>query len=575
MPTSYIIVPTGGNNVNSFNSILDNEFNLGGNNSLFVTRDAFIWHSGFRGVSGNQSSITNLGQIYAEQDGVAMSASGLGSTAQITNESSGVISGGRDGITLSGNLNSTIRVTNHGSISGVGGVLGPNGDGISIGVDSPTSGDTFIVNTGTISGIGAGHAIYATANTGSLNITNTGTLIGGIQDQSINSTMVLTNTGLIQGSVEASGTGLVFDGSGGQVSGDIYSAGTGFAFFRGLGATVSGAVYLLNSGGVFFDGTAMNISSDVVLSNAADSVLGLQGGLIVGNLSTGGGADTVNIVGGTVRGGVLLGAGDDSFTGGDAIDKVNGGEGNDTVDLGGGNDVFTGSGDSPGNDGNDDVDGGDGIDSYNAITPGLTGVTIDLLDGIATGVLFGTDQILNFENAVGTQNADILLGSLGANRLNGGAGIDRLEGLDDADRLFGGLGADTIIGGAGRDVMTGGAVISGGDLARDTFVFSSLTDSGPTSGARDWITDFTNGLSATSDRINLVAIDANTTGAAVGDQMFTWVGLSAFSGAAGELRYVKTATNTFIYGDVNGDQVADFSIGLSGLHTLAGTDFLL
>ncbi len=49
----------------------------------------------------------------------------------------------------------------------------------------------------------------------------------------------------------------------------------------------------------------------------------------------------------------------------------------------------------------------------------------------------------------------------------------------------------------------------------------------------------------------------------------------AFHDVAGELRFQKTSTDTFISGDVNGDGKADFSIKLTGLVTLSASDFIL
>jgi Ca2+-binding RTX toxin-like protein len=254
------------------------------------------------------------------------------------------------------------------------------------------------------------------------------------------------------------------------------------------------------------------------------------------------------------------------------LTKVMGGEGDDTVDLNGGNDVYYARKDFLASDGNDTVDGGAGIDTYVAISTGTSGITVDLTAGIATGTEFGTDHIENFENVIGTANPDTITGDAGRNMLSGNAGNDSLYGQDGNDRLVGGQGGDTLVGGAGRDVMTGGATVSGGDGARDTFYYNAATDSSPGS-TRDWITDFTEGTLATADRIALAAIDANTLVAA--DQAFAWIGTGAFTGVAGQLRTAVLAGNTYAYADVNGDKAADFSIGLTGTHTLAATDFLL
>lgn len=70
------------------------------------------------------------------------------------------------------------------------------------------------------------------------------------------------------------------------------------------------------------------------------------------------------------------------------------------------------------------------------------------------------------------------------------------------------------------------------------------------------------------DVIDLRSIDADT--GRSGNNAFTFIGKSAFSGEAGELRY----SGTIISGDVNGDGRADFEID-AGLTRYYSSDFLL
>jgi hypothetical protein len=131
-----------------------------------------------------------------------------------------------------------------------------------------------------------------------------------------------------------------------------------------------------------------------------------------------------------------------------------------------------------------------------------------------------------------------------------------IAGTSDADTLVGMSGNDTITGGAGADSMTGGA-------GKDTFVFKVLTDS--TVSAPDQIADFSSG-----DKINLKAIDANTTKAS--DQAF----LFSKSGAAANSVWWDSGSNT-IYGDNNGNTNADFAIKVSlvGFTQLQVADIVL
>ncbi len=252
--------------------------------------------------------------------------------------------------------------------------------------------------------------------------------------------------------------------------------------------------------------------------------------------------------------------------------------------------------------GNDSLDGGLGIDTV-SYAGTASAVTVSLLAGQATGGA-GTDQLLGFENIIGSEFGDSLTGDGGANVLVGGAGDDLLDGqagIDTADyktarlgvvadlgagtatlgleadslvsienligskfsdsltgglgvnMLDGGRGKDLIIGGAGADQLTGGA-------GNDVFRYLALGDSAL--AAMDLITDL-----GAKDIINLAALDADANTA--GDQAFLQV--AAFTGAAGQLRltYDVYAHQTTLAVDVNGDGLADFALLIAGEHLSA------
>ncbi|MCW0002081.1 hypothetical protein OE766_28160 [Pararhizobium sp. YC-54] len=231
--------------------------------------------------------------------------------------------------------------------------------------------------------------------------------------------------------------------------------------------------------------------------------------------------------------------------------------GADTVNLGSGGaaTVFTGSGNDVVNltplaniDYLAIVDGSAGVDtaSFAKFTENLR-VSLDSRD--LTDMSKGYFLLTGFEKLTGGSGADVLVGSgnnqtyLPNNVLNGGAGNDKLTGLAGADSLYGGAGADI-------------------------FIFNATKDSTVAVGGRDTIFDFT-----ASDDIDLRAIDAKTTVA--GNQAFSFIGTAAFHGVAGELRYTKGASDTYISGDVNGDKTADFAIHLDDAVTLLPGYFLL
>jgi len=213
--------------------------------------------------------------------------------------------------------------------------------------------------------------------------------------------------------------------------------------------------------------------------------------------------------------------------------------------------------------GADTMTGGQGDDAY--LVENLGDVVIEA-SGEGNDVIYTWVNIAsltaNVERAtiIGAGNLNITGNELN-NRLYGNSDNNTLAGLDGED-IIGGLdGADTIIGGGGRDLLTGGA-------GNDSFVYQALSDSGVTGATRDIIYDFTQG----QDLIDLAAIDAITGG---GDDAFTFIGNSAFSNTAGELRYETSGGYTIISMDVNGDGVADSQITLVGNIPLTGVDFWL
>ena len=131
------------------------------------------------------------------------------------------------------------------------------------------------------------------------------------------------------------------------------------------------------------------------------------------------------------------------------------------------------------------------------------------------------------------------------------AGNDTFKGSSAAEIVYGGAGIDSLTGGAGDD----------------TFVFE-LGDTGKTKTSADTLFDF-NGKAG--DTIDLSAIDAN--GAKAGEPAFKFIGSAAFHDKAGELRVVTEKSDTYIYGDTNGDGKADFAIHLDDAVSFKATYF--
>ena len=248
------------------------------------------------------------------------------------------------------------------------------------------------------------------------------------------------------------------------------------------------------------------------------------------------------------------------------IENARGGSGNDELIGNAAANVLTGNaGDDwlMGGAGADTLNGGAGFDvaSYQSATAGVT-ATLGSAEG--TGDAAG-DRYISIEGLEGSEFADTLSGSNlddtlwgmggndtldggnGADTLWGGDGADTLRGRNGNDILLGEAGADVLEGGNGDDVLDGGPgddILTGG-LGNDRFVLADL-------GGTDVITDFRRG-----DTIDVSGIDAVPGGSMTA---FSWIGASAFSGTAGQLRSFAEGGAYWLAADVNGDRVADFLV---------------
>jgi Ca2+-binding RTX toxin-like protein len=128
----------------------------------------------------------------------------------------------------------------------------------------------------------------------------------------------------------------------------------------------------------------------------------------------------------------------DTLVGSAALNILLGGAGNDLIRaFGGGGDV---------------LNGGAGTGD----TASYEGFTDDVTLNLTTSVTFGTggDTLFEFENLIGGNGNDTLVGNALANRIDGSTGNDELDGGGGVDVLVGGLGQDRVAFGAGAPAVT-------------------------------------------------------------------------------------------------------------------------
>lgn len=249
---------------------------------------------------------------------------------------------------------------------------------------------------------------------------------------------------------------------------------------------------------------------------------------------------------------IRLGTGNDTYIGRgfgsfstDPFDQVFAGKGKDTIAVEtfksryfgqSGNDTFFSVG------WQNTFDGGSGTDSISYAprdedsTQGGSGVTINLGAGTVQTGASRTERLVSIENATGSGANDAITGSSAKNRLEGAGGLDVLTGLGGADR----------------------------------FVFARVAHSPVSSEGIDLVTDFSR---AQGDKIDVSGIDART--GVTGNQAFSFIGTGDFTGTKGQLRIETVEDGLIISGDVNGDRIADFRIGVLNLFSLSAADFIL
>jgi Ca2+-binding RTX toxin-like protein len=251
------------------------------------------------------------------------------------------------------------------------------------------------------------------------------------------------------------------------------------------------------------------------------------------------GNDQTNVISGNSSQNVLKGGGgDDRLYGYGGNDILVGGDGEDKLQAGGGT-----------------MYGGPNDDKYSVTDPG---------DVVIEYANEGRDFVGSMVSFTLGANIEDLSLSPGVGAINGtGNDLDNhIMGNESANELSGGAGEDWLSGNGGSDTLTGGA-------DNDHFLFH-INDTGLKAATADVITDFN---SAEGDVIDLAYIDADVY--AGGNNVFTFIGASAFSGAPGEIRYYQSGGNTYIEMQTGTSLDVEGVICLNGLHTPEASWFVL
>ncbi|MEP5001161.1 MAG: calcium-binding protein, partial [Paracoccaceae bacterium] len=235
----------------------------------------------------------------------------------------------------------------------------------------------------------------------------------------------------------------------GGAGADILNGGTGDNFLS----------HVSSSAGVTVNLNTNSASGGDATGDTFFNFLHLTGSGHGDNLSGDSGENTIQGLGGndTIEGSagndvIYGGAGNDMIT-----DTAGLGSGADSVYGGTGDDIIANTGGLVG----DFLDGGAGNDTLDQSGSVVFGpMVVDLTAGTIR-FLSGTVQstAINFENYLGDNLSETVLGTSGANLILGNSGNDSLEGLDGADQLYGGVDDDTLEGGRGSDIIDGGGGI--------------------------------------------------------------------------------------------------------------------
>jgi hypothetical protein len=430
-------IASGSNNVNNY---------AGG---LMKAYEADAVRTGVNGVVNNWGTIQAITTTGSSSDGIdAQYNSGV----QINNYATGLIEGGRHGIT-GGALNNTVTFT--AAITNSGSIKGNNGSGINL--DGFNAKQTAtIVNSGTITGNGVTGDGDGIDVDGVVNITNTGTI------RSINS-FSATTPAQSEGITVGGGTIV----NSGTIEGDVAAGNTNAV---GRGITLAG---------VDTSGTPEPIYANSIITNQNGGLIKGQtdSAIVVGGAASGFTVTINNNAGATILGGGTTSAAIRTGADNDTINNsgiINGSSSGKAIDMGAGNNVLYISGAAASITG--DINGG-------------TGGTNTMTISTGAGNSFAYSGSISNFNTVEVQSGNVTFSGMssytGTTLVSGGTLT-----LDGANRIS----ADSALGlngGLLKIADTSGA--NGQTFASLALLNDSMIDLGSTSLTFNGLDTVTNG----------------------------------------------------------------------------------
>jgi Ca2+-binding RTX toxin-like protein len=245
-----------------------------------------------------------------------------------------------------------------------------------------------------------------------------------------------------------------------------------------------------------------------------------------------------------------------TLIGNDIDNDIDGGDGDDSLDGGGGDDTLKGG------DGRDAVIYGKRISGFLLDGSGAKDITVNLLNGTASGSEIGNDSLIAIEDVLTGDGNDNLTGDNQDNRLDAGGGDDTISSGAGNDSIYGGNGDDRIDGGDGSDTahFTGNFTYyevtptSNGFTITDTRAFHDGTDD--VTGIE--IFRFSDQSLAASQLLGSDTTNGDTGG---------------FGFTSGEIISTgSAATQDVLIGDVNNSGTHDVSDAISVLRNIVGLE---